>query len=351
MIRSISISKHLIKRTDEDCRPPKWHLSRSVIQINRRFQGMPNQQRKSIPPILGLSLGIFASSTASIFIRYAQQDAPSLVIAAYRLVLATVILLPILLLRDRASLARLRGKTLQLAVLAGFFLALHFASWISSLEYTSVASSVVFVSTSPLYVALLSQFFLGEQINPTLRYAIALALLGTLLIALSDACSLEGRFQCPPLQTFFAGSAIKGDLLALGGGLTGAGYILIGRKVQREITLLPYINLVYGIGAIFLVGFVGVSNLQAFGFPPITFLWLLLLALIPQLIGHSMINWALRFFTAAFVSITLLVEPIGSSALAFIILDERPRLLMVFGSALILSGVIAASLRQRKDAP
>ena len=311
---------------------------------------MANQQRKPLPPILGLSLGILASSTASIFIRYAQQDAPSLVIAAYRLLLATLVLLPLLLLRDRSSLTRLRGKTLQLAVLAGFILSLHFASWITSLEFTSVASSVVFVSTSPLFVALLSQFFLGEQISPILRYAIALALLGTVLIGLSDVCILEGQLQCPPLQTFFAGNAIKGDLLALGGGLSAAGYILIGRKVQREIPLLPYITIVYGISAIFLVSYVIVSNLQAFGFLPVTFLWFLLLALIPQLIGHSMINWALRTFTAAFVSITLLGEPIASSTLAFVLLDERPRLLMVIGSALILSGIIAASIRQHENA-
>lgn len=310
---------------------------------------MINRPRKPISPILGLSLGIFASSTASIFIRYAQQDAPSLVIAAYRLVLATLILLPILFLGDRTDLAKLRGKSFQLSVLAGFFLSLHFASWISSLAFTSVASSVVFVSTAPLFVALASRIFLGEPINPALRFAIALALLGTVLIGLSDACSLEGQIQCPPLQTFFAGSAIKGDLLALVGAITGAGYILIGRKVQREISLLPYITLVYGISALFLVGFVVVSNLGAFGYPPITFLWFLLLALIPQLIGHSMINWALRFFTAAFVSITLLGEPIGSSALAFVLLDEHPSLLMLFGSALILSGIIVASMRQRKN--
>jgi drug/metabolite transporter (DMT)-like permease len=307
---------------------------------------MPNQTRSSIPPLLGLTIGIFASSTASIFIRYAQEFAPSLVIAAYRLGIASLILLPILIQRERKILASLDASQIKWVVGSGFFLSIHFATWITSLEYTTVANAVVFVSMAPLFVALASPMFLNEPIHPSIKSALALALLGTVIIAVSDVCHLDAGLQCPPLERFFTGESLKGDLLAIGGAIAGAGYILVGRKVRAEIALLPYIGMVYSIAALFLITYVFIAGLEPFRFPPITYLWFLLLALFPQLVGHSMINWALRFMTAAYVSITLLGEPIGSSILAFLILDEVPNFIMLSGAVLILSGIIMASLRQ-----
>ena len=123
---------------------------------------MNNKKRDPLPPILGLTIGVLASSTASIFIRFAQESAASLVIAAYRVGIATLILGLILMLRKDVSISELKGSNRQLAAGAGAFLAIHFATWVSSLEYTTVASSVVLVSTSSLFVALLSPALLGK---------------------------------------------------------------------------------------------------------------------------------------------------------------------------------------------
>ena len=313
---------------------------------------MNNQKRDPLPPILGLTIGVLASSTASIFIRFAQEGAASLVIAAYRVGIATLILGLILMLRKDVSISELKGSNRQLAAGAGAFLAVHFATWVSSLEYTTVASSVVLVSTSSLFVALLSPALLKEPINPRIKYALALSFIGTLVIAISDACLSFNEFQCPPIQSILGGDAIKGDFLALIGAISGAGYILIGRKVRGQTSLLPYITFVYGIAAIFLALFAALAGHQMSGFSPNVYIWFLLLAIFPQLVGHSSINWALRFLTAAFVSITLLGEPIGSSLLAFFILGEKPGWLMMIGSAFILIGIIIASFRagQRRTA-
>ena len=138
---------------------------------------------------LALIVAILAVSTASIFIRLAQEDAPSLAIAAWRLALASIVLTPLALTRHRTELARLSRREVILAVAAGLFLGLHFATWISSLEYTTVASSVVLVSTGPLWVALLSPFFLNESLSSDAFAGLALALLGGTIIALSGACT------------------------------------------------------------------------------------------------------------------------------------------------------------------
>jgi drug/metabolite transporter (DMT)-like permease len=306
-------------------------------------------ERRPIPPLLGLAIGVMASSTASIFIRFAQVSVGSLVIAAYRLGIATLVLLVILTFRKDASLTEIRGRSLRLAFGAGVLLAVHFATWVSSLEYTTVASSVVLVSTAPLFVALLTPIFLKEAVAPSLRYAIALSILGTLLVAMSDSCLSADKFQCPPIEKFLNGPALKGDLLALGGAISGAGYMLIGRKLRGKISLLPYISVVYGIAALVLVLLAAIAGQKAIGFPPSMYLWFALLAIFPQLVGHSSINWALRFLTAVYVSITLLGEPIGSTLLAFFIFREQPTWLMLVGSVLILSGIVSASLRSQQD--
>jgi drug/metabolite transporter (DMT)-like permease len=297
-----------------------------------------------IPPLLALLFGILAVSAASIFIRYAQVYAPSLVIAAYRLVLASLILSPLAFLRYRSEMQRLGLQDLGLALLSGFFLALHFATWISSLEYTSVASSVVLVTTAPLWVALLTPFTLKERLPRPVIFGMALALAGGTVIGLSDSCtwSSEG-LNCPPLSEFVQGQAFLGDLLALVGALMAAAYILIGRSLRGKMSLIPYIFVVYGMAALVLVALMLVAGHSPTGYPPPAYLWMLLLALIPQLLGHSTFNWALRYLSAAYVSIALLGEPVGSSILAYFLLQETPTNLKIFGAILILTGIYIAS--------
>lgn len=304
----------------------------------------PGQRRPAVPPLLAISFGILAVSTASIFIRYAQEDAPSLVIAAFRLAIATLVLSPLTLTRHRAELKALTRQEAILALLSGSFLALHFATWISSLEYTSVASSVVLVSTTPLWVALLSPFTIKEPLRRAVIFGLILALIGGTIVGLSDACVLQNSgITCPAMADFLKGDAFIGDLLALAGAVMGASYILIGRQLRGNVSLITYISVVYGMAAVVLVLIMFAAGQSPWGYPPQTYLWFVLLALIPQLLGHSTFNWALGYLSAAYVSITLLGEPIASTILAYFLLQETPSDVKLIGAILILAGIYIAS--------
>jgi drug/metabolite transporter (DMT)-like permease len=309
------------------------------------------QSRKPpVSPILVLLIAIIAVSTASVIIRYAQENAPSLVIATARLLIATIILTPIVLTRYRSELGVLSRRDLSLALLSGFFLALHFATWISSLEFTTVASSVVLVSTVPLWVALLSPITIKEPITRYVFIGMMLALFGGVIVGISDSCIVDGgQLLCPELNDFVRGRAFFGDILALIGAVAAAGYLIIGRSIRARVSLISYIFIVYGMAAIILVIITLVIGQSLFGYPSITYLWLFLLAIIPQLIGHSTYNWALEFLSAAYVSIALLGEPIGSTILAYFLLEEVPTITKVFGAILILTGIVIATMGETRD--
>jgi drug/metabolite transporter (DMT)-like permease len=291
-----------------------------------------------------LALGVLAASTASIIIRYAQEYAPSLVIAAWRLTLAALILAPPALARRRRELRSLTRRQTGLMLLSGLFLALHFATWITSLAYTTVASSVVLVDTVPLWVALFSPLALGERIGRPVKMGMWLAFGGGVLVALSDACAWSGGgLACPPLGEFVRGRAFIGDLLALAGAVAAAVYLIIGRKARADLSLLAYIFVVYGAAAAALIVIMLAAGQPALGYPPQAYLWFLALAIFPQLLGHSSYNWALAYLPAAYVSITLLGEPIGSTLLAMVFLGEVPSGLKVIGGMVILAGIYLAS--------
>jgi drug/metabolite transporter (DMT)-like permease len=299
-----------------------------------------------LPPALVLILGVGAVSTAAIFIRYAQAYAPSLVIAAFRLGIAALLLAPVALLRYRDELRSLRPTDLGFALLSGVFLALHFAAWITSLEYTTVASSVVLVTTTPLWVALMSPFTLREPLSRPVLGGMALALAGGMIVGLSDACTWgRGGLACPQLGEMLRGQAVLGDLLALFGALMAACYLQIGRRLRAKTSLIPYIFLVYGMAALLLVALTVLARQPLGGYPAPAYGWFVLLALVPQLLGHSAFNWALRYLSAAYVSVSLLGEPVGSTVLAYFFLDETPAGMKIFGAILILTGILIASRR------
>jgi drug/metabolite transporter (DMT)-like permease len=309
-----------------------------LFVVNNHSRQLPG------PPLLILSIGILAVSTASIFIRYAHEFAPSLVIAAWRLSLASLLLAPIAVTRHRHELSSLHRRELELALLSGLFLAIHFAAWITSLAYTTVASSVVLVSTVPLWVALLSPITIKEPMTKPVLVGMILALLGGAIVGMSDSCSLEaGRLACPSWSEFIQGKAFLGDFLALVGAIAAAGYLIIGRSLRARVSLISYVFVVYGMAAIALVVIMLAAGDRPFGYPPITYLWFLLLALVPQLIGHSTYNWALGYLSVAYVSIALLGEPIGSTILAYFLLGEIPSLFKIVGAVLILVSIYLAS--------
>ena len=304
-----------------------------------------NEERARLALPFAISIAILAVSTSSIFIRFAQQEAPSLVIAALRLTFASLVLAPIALTRYQDELKKLTHQNLLLGLLSGIFLAFHFATWISSLEYTSIASSVVLVSTGPLWVALLSPIFLKEPLTKPVLIGMILALIGGTVIGLSDSCQVENGLVCPPFSEFVQGKAFLGNFLALVGAWAVAGYLIIGRKLRGGMSLIPYIFMVYGIAAVVLLIIMFSAGQSPIGFSPMTYVWILLLALVPQLIGHSTYNWTLRYLPAALVSVTTLGEPIGSAILAYFILQEAPTPLIIFGGVLILVGIYISSKR------
>lgn len=314
---------------------------------------MPDPSRRSHLTLV-LVFGVLAASTAAVFIRLAQSEgAASIVIAAARLTLASLLLTPWALARHRKDLRRLNRRDWFLALTAGIFLALHFASWISSLEYTSVASSVVLVSSTPLWVGLLAPLVLKERLDRKMILGLVLALAGGIAVGLSDSCLWStGGLTCPTLANSLAGRAVWGDLLALGGAWMAAGYLLIGRSVRAKLELVPYIFIVYSMAAVVLLLLTLLTRESIAGLPAPTYLWFLVLALFPQLLGHSSFNWALRYLPASFVSVTLLGEPIGSSLLAFLLFREAPGPVKVGGAVLILFGIwLAARGSEKGQAP
>lgn len=302
-------------------------------------------------PLAGLilTLGILAVSTAAIFIRFAQQEAPSLVIAAYRLGLASLILLPFSFQHARREVTALATSDRLRALLAGVFLAVHFAAWIISLELTSVASSVVLVTTTPLWVAIFSPLFLKERMRKEVWWGLGLAFSGGVVVAASQACVWENnQVTCTSLSAFFQGKALIGNLLALMGAWMAAGYLLVGRKVRPLISLRSYTLVVYSTAAVVLIILAALNGYSFTGYPLPVFGWFLLLAIIPQVIGHSSFNWALRYLPATFVSLALLGEPVGATILAMIFLREVPLINEIIGGGMILGGIYLASLANRE---
>lgn len=314
---------------------------------------MTETQPSPLKLFITISIAILAVSTSSIFIRFAQAEAPSLVIAAARLLLASIFLAFPALSKHRAELQKLTRTELLLGLASGIFLAIHFATWITSLEYTSVTNSVVLVSTSPIWVAIFAPFFLNEKITKTIIIGIVLTLIGGTIIGMSDNCVWDSGIRCASLSGASTALSIRlgegslGNFLALAGAWAVAGYLMIGRRLRANMSLVPYIFLVYGMAAVVMLVILLVTGNTLFGYSPITYVWLLLIAIFPQLIGHSTYNWALRYLPVALVAVTTLGEPIGSSILAFIILKEAPSLLQIIGGVLILTGIYVTSQREK----
>lgn len=302
------------------------------------------QSPKSVLPYLGLLVGILASSTAAIFIRFGQADAPSISIAALRLSLATLMLTPFVFRSRLPEIRRLSKNQLVLIISSGVLLAVHFAAWISSLAYTSVASSVVIVATSPIWVSIAAVFLLKERLNRNLMIGLVAGLSGSVLIGFLPDCQLNGiKLNCIGNSDAISPNAALGNILAWIGALCSAGYLILGRKVRASISLLSYIFIVYGVAAVVLLGMTFLLGLPLFNLKPDVYLWCFLLALIPQLIGHSSFNWAVKFIPVTIVSLFLLVEPIASTILAILVLNESPKLMELIGGALILVGVYVAT--------
>jgi drug/metabolite transporter (DMT)-like permease len=282
-----------------------------------------------------IAVGISAVSSASILIRMA--DAPALVIAWYRVALAALVMSPLFARKAGSPTGlTLSPGTLSVTLLSGAFLALHFACWIQSLRMTTIASSVTLVSTTPLFASLLSRLWLRESFD---RWMIA----GVL-------CSTLGGVWVAGTDFSVSGGAFWGDLLALAGALMAAGYLVLGRSARRSMDLTSYTFLVYSTAALVLFLFCTASNLSLGGLSGRTYLILGLLALIPQLIGHTAFNWALRFLPPTTVAVVLMGEPIGATLLGYLVFGEAPSWNKAGGLITLATGILLCSLSTPRSA-
>lgn len=289
--------------------------------------------------VAGLTVGVLAVSSSAVLIRLA--DAPALAIAFWRCALGACLLAPFAV-RGARALGRLhRREVLQLLV-AGALLALHFALFISALDYTTVASSVLFVALSPLFVGLGSAVLLGEPPSSRTWRGIALAGVGALVVGvggLGEQASAQGR-------------SLFGDGLALGGAVAVAGYLLVGRAARRRLPALAYSTAVYAVAAVLLLPAallagapLGVSTP---GYPTATWVAIAALVIGPQLLGHTVFNTLLSTVSATVVAVAVLAEPVGASVLAFLVLGEAPGWVFLAGAPIVLAGVWLAATPDRR---
>lgn len=283
-------------------------------------------------PYLILVLGVIGISFGSIFTRLATV--PPLVIAFYRLALTVLLLAPFLLRSSGiAELKMMSRSELALAALSGAFLAIHFAVWNTSLNYTSIASATVLVSLHPLFVISLGYLFLKEKITPAGFVCAAIALAGSVLIGFGD-------FR-------LGGDALRGDLLAFVAAFLEAGYLLIGRSLRKRLSLIPYVLVVYSSAALFLLVFNLLTRTPLYPYSPKDWLCFFALAAVPTICGHTVFNWALRYVKAALVSISILGEPVGATLLGILIFREIPGAVQVCGGILVIAGLALFLSREK----
>jgi drug/metabolite transporter (DMT)-like permease len=282
-----------------------------------------DRDASSMPTLILLDLKLPAVSTGAIFARMA--DAPALVIAAYRVGLAALILAPFAWWKASGELCRLTRREYWLAGLAGLFLGLHFATWISSLMYTSVATSVVLGNTSPLWVGLLTPWLSHDRLGWQTRFGIAISITGGAIIGAGDF-ALERQ-------------ALWGDVLALLASVCTALYLLLGRTLRDKLSLLAYVVVCYSSATLMLLVLVLALHLPIIGFSGQTYALLLAMAVVPQVIGHSSYNWALKWFSTSVVAVSLLGVTVGSTILAYLVLGEGLTWTKVLGGTLILAAL------------
>jgi drug/metabolite transporter (DMT)-like permease len=265
--------------------------------------------------------GTLATSWGAILVRLAA--APPLGAAFFRMAFASVLLLPAAWLCARRAIS---ARILLMMLLAGACLALHFATWITSLDMTSIGSSVVLVATVPLFGAALSAVFLSERPSGAGLAAIAAAFVGAVLIAWGDYG--------------LGGGHIVGDLLALAGAAFAAAYLLIGRHLRGSVDFIPYLAWVYGSSAVILLVFCLGAGTPLTTYRSASYGWLFLMAIGPSLTGHSLLNLAVRHVRAYVVNTVGLAEPLLATLYAFLIFGERPGAHLYAGGALVAAGLL-----------
>lgn len=281
------------------------------------------KQLTRINPKVLLLMGVFGVSFSSIFIKY--SNAPSLVIATYRLGWTVLILLPLIGMKFRGEILKLKKDDILWNILSGFFLAVHFSLWFESLKFTSVASSTVLVSTEVIFSALGFVLVFKGRINRYGILAIIITFLGSIIIAANDYGG--GK------------NVLYGDALALLAAVMVAVYTLIGRKQRDHLSTTVYTFVTYSACFITLIIFDFISHTPIYGYGINEIILGLLLGISCTLLGHSVFSWCLKYLSPSYVSSAKLLEPVFASILAVLIYGEIPQVSQIIGSIIVIGGV------------
>lgn len=278
---------------------------------------------------IALFISVVSVSFAAVFI--VSCDAPALSIAFYRLLFTTLLILPFVLLhkKTRGEILSLPRSTLFIMFGIGTILAAHFALWITSLELTSVASSVILVTAHPLLVGPVSHFFFKERLSAVNAIGIVLSVVGVIILVYGNYGFALG------LDTF------EGNILAILGGVAAGLYILGGRKIRKTVSIGSYAFVVYTVGTIVLFVICLLFNAPVINLSLRDYGIIFLMAVVAGIFGHTLYNWSLEHVRASLASVVLLGEPIGSSLLAFALpwIQQIPSNYTIFGGIIILCGI------------
>ena len=292
-------------------------------------------------PMVGVVLAVAAISTSAIFIRW--SGAPSVVKAFYRVLFMTAAVAPFAV-RDLEGFRAVSRTDLALATVAGLALAAHFAAWFESLVWTSVAASVTLVTTQPVFVAVGAALLLDERLTPRILGGMAVALTGA--VGMSVGPLVVGPLRAggdvvASLRTAVAATPgqFYGNALALAGAVLAGVYVLTGRSLRQRLPLFAYTFVVYAVCTVALGGLAVGTDAALLGYPRVEWGLFLAMALLPGMVGHTVINWALKYVESSVVSVSLLGEPVGSTLLALVLLGEAPETITVVGGAVVLVGI------------
>lgn len=281
-----------------------------------------------------LAGGIFFLSLSGILIKIAA--APPLITAFYRMFFTVLLLTPYFLYKHRDKAEYFLDYR---PLVVGFLLAVHFILWISSIQYTDIANSVIFVALQPLFTIILEYFFAREDLKEGAVIGIIMAVIGSSIISIGDFYQL--------------GEKLFGNFLALSAALFASSYLFIGRGVRKKLDYFPYLYILYSYAALVLGIAVYLLDIPFGGYGAQNYLIFLGLAVGPTLIGHSILNYAVRYLPTSIVSLSILGEPILTTFLAWILLNEEVMLTTIIGGAFILGGIYLASVynnRQKRAA-
>lgn len=284
-------------------------------------------------PYIILFIGVLAVSTSAIFVKLATAEAG--VIAFYRLFFSVLLMLPIFVLKYRKELRLIVKRDWILTIISGIFLAFHFIFWFESLNYTSVASSTVLVTMQPLFAFIGAYLFFKEVITVKAIISAIVAIIGSVIISWGD-------FQV-------SGTALFGDILALIACGLITGYLLFGQDVRKRMSLITYTFLVYSFSSITLLVYVVIKGEALFGHSNSDWMYFLLLAIIPTLLGHTLFNWSIKWISTTAISMAILLEPVGAAILAYYILEEYIMFSQVIGGVIIIIGILIFLMDQRKS--